>query len=58
MGVPVCTKCVGFVQGTNSKMQEWGHWIFPSIQANATEVKPVRIGEMGNHDIDNLECKK
>ena len=58
VGVPVCKKCLGFVQRHTPEMQQRSRRFFPSVQSIAAEARPDWVGEMGDNDMEYLECQE
>ena len=58
MGMPFHSKCVGSIQWLNSKVQQRGQRLLRLISTNAEEVQSTGVGEMGSHNMGDMDCKE
>ena len=58
MGMSSSTECLGFIQGQNPKIQQYGIRLLHPLSTNAAETRLAGVGGMGSHGMGNLECEE
>ena len=58
MGVPICTKRVGFIQRLNTKMQQQSLRFLTTVPTDAEETELAGIREVDRYSVGNMECEE